>query len=327
MKFQDFVGNEEALEQVETAVSTGDIAHATLILGPRGVGKKYLGRLLAQSIFCEGDEPPCGQCEPCKFLTAGAVFGENHPDYVEVEPEGPSIKKSVIEDMIYRAQTKPYSGSVKVFLIDEFDRVTKEGQNALLKTLEEPLPGVYFILLSTFEDKILPTIHSRCRIIHCYPLTEETIKEALVYRGVDPTIAQRAAFLSGGSFSRALIHSGDQVKSKQRDEMLSAFYSAAVKGDFAAFRAWQTVEKYLDNLDEIFYLLESWSRDLMVYYLTKDPQRIHHRDREKEIEKTVDKIQEKSLTIYEEVLKTREYIEANGNKQLLFEALFLYIGG
>ncbi len=327
MKFQDFVGNEEALKQIETAVVTGDIAHATLILGPRGVGKRYLGRLLAQSILCEGKEAPCGHCHPCELLTNGDHFGENHPDYVEVVAEGASIKKSVIEDMIYLAQTKPYMGSVKVFLIDEFDRVTKEGQNALLKTLEEPLDGVYFILLSAFEDKILSTIHSRCRVIHCNPLSEETIEKALVSRGVDPTIAHRAAFYSGGSFRLALIHSGDEIKSNQREELLGAYFDAAMKGNYYAFRAWQTVEKYLDDLDEIFYLLESWSRDLMVYYRTRDPKWIYHQDQRAEIIKTVEKLQEKSLTIYGEVLKTREYIEANGNKQLLFEALFLYIGG
>lgn len=327
MKCQDFVGNEEALNQVLNTIKTEDVAHATLFLGPRGVGKKYLGHILAQAILCQGKEKPCGTCRPCQLLMAGDVFGENYPDYVEIVPEGNSIKKAVIEDVIYTAQTQPYLGTRKVFLIEDFDRVTKEGQNALLKTLEEPLDGIYFILVSAFEDKILPTIHSRCRVIQCQSITEDTIEAALLQRGVDPVRAKHAALLSGGSFSRAIIHSGDHVLESQQSELLNVFFETALKGGFAAFRAWDVVEKDIEHLNEIFYLLESWSRDLMIYYWTEDTKFIYHRDREEDLARTVEKLQQRSLEIYEKVLKTREYIEANGNKQLLLEALFLYIGG
>jgi len=137
----------------------GQIAHAYLFSGPRGVGKTTVARLLAKALNCQNRKPnefePCNKCESCLAINAG-----NSMDLIEID----AASNRGIEDVrSLRENIKfpPINSKYKVFIIDEAHQITKEGFNALLKTLEEPPEYVVFILATTKPDKLLATILSR----------------------------------------------------------------------------------------------------------------------------------------------------------------------
>ena len=137
---------------------TGAPAHAVLVLGEDGTGKRTLMNACAQSLFCEaGENKPCGVCAPCRRFAAGS-----HPDVHRI-----ARKKSVgvdeVRDLTAALQVAPYEGGYKAAIIEDAGAMTAQAQNCLLKTLEEPPEHVLFILATTEINKVPATILSRCQ--------------------------------------------------------------------------------------------------------------------------------------------------------------------
>lgn len=160
------------------------LPHATLLVGPAGVGKTAFSEQLAALLLCESLAPDltaCGGCQACRWLSAG-----NHPDFRRVAPDGDDeteegnteksaekLKKRSLGiiriDQIRELEAFVYVGSHRegnrVVLITEAEAMNGPAANALLKILEEPPSSVYFILVSNRSKALLPTIRSRCRVI------------------------------------------------------------------------------------------------------------------------------------------------------------------
>jgi DNA polymerase-3 subunit delta' len=107
------------------------------------------------------------------------------------------------ETVIPEAARSPFEGRHKVFIIEEADRMNEPAQNAILKTLEEPQPDTVFVLLTGNEEEVLPTIHSRCRVVRLEPVPESRVVELLEEDGASPKRALLAARLADGDFERA----------------------------------------------------------------------------------------------------------------------------
>jgi len=160
--FADITGQEHIVKTLTNEITNGQIAHAYLFSGPRGVGKTTLARLVAKSLNCpnrkDGQSEPCNECSSCKEITNG-----NNIDAIEVDAASHTQVDNVRENIIENAQFKPTKSKYKVFIIDEVHMLSNSSFNALLKTLEEPPAHVIFILATTEAHKILPTIISRCQ--------------------------------------------------------------------------------------------------------------------------------------------------------------------
>ena len=155
------VGQEAVTRTLTNAISHDRLSHAYLFTGPRGTGKTSSARILAKSLNCKtAGRPtaePCQTCSCCVEITVG-----NSPAVFEID----AASNNSVDDartLIERAPLKAVGGEFKVYIIDECHMLTKEAFNALLKTIEQPPPGVVFILATTEEHKVLPTIVSRCQ--------------------------------------------------------------------------------------------------------------------------------------------------------------------
>ncbi|MEA2505562.1 MAG: polymerase subunit delta [Actinomycetota bacterium] len=179
---------------------SGEFAHAWLILGPPGSGKRSVALAMAAAVNCEVEpRVGCGGCSSCV-----RILRARHPDVHHVLPEGPLIPVDLIRDIVIpEASRSPFEAHFKIFIIEEAERMNEAAQNALLKTLEEPQPATIFFLISDQEDDLLDTIRSRCRILRLEPVSEERVAELLREAGAGEEDARLAARLSEGDLGRA----------------------------------------------------------------------------------------------------------------------------
>jgi DNA polymerase-3 subunit gamma/tau len=157
--FEEVVGQRHVTRTLQNALRNDRIAHALLFSGARGVGKTSVARILAKAINCEHGAAagPCNRCEVCREITAGSA--------VDVQEIDGASNRGIDEIRQLRENIRfhPSRCRYRVYIIDEVHMLTKEAFNALLKTLEEPPPHVYFIFATTEPQKIPSTIHSRCQ--------------------------------------------------------------------------------------------------------------------------------------------------------------------
>ena len=199
-------------------IASGEIAHSWLLLGPAGSGKRPTTVAMAAAIQCpEQPGVGCGRCSTCL-----RVLRHRHPDVHHIVPEGPLIPVDVIrESVIPEASRSPFEATMKVFIIEEAERMNPAAQNALLKTLEEPPQDTVFILISDREEELLETISSRCRVVRLEPVAEQRIVELLTRQGVSADAALIAARVSDGDLERALAVATDDATGARRRLWLS----------------------------------------------------------------------------------------------------------
>lgn len=157
------------------------LGHAYLFEGARGTGKKEFAKWIAASLFCEhpNEGKPCMACRSCRRIEVGDV-----PDLIEVEPDGQSIKVDQVRELKAEFSKSAIEGSKKVYIIDDAEKMTMNAANSLLTFLEEPGDETYLFLLTTVKENILPTIRSRCQIIHFQPLHKQAMVELLLSEGM-----------------------------------------------------------------------------------------------------------------------------------------------
>ena len=181
MNFNNIIGNEQIKQLLEKAIENNTITHSYLFIGPAGIGKKIFAKEFAKAILClEEKEKPCNKCKSCiEYNTL------NHPDYYEIDTEENSIKIDDIRMLQTKILEKPIISNKKIYIINDSEKMTKEAQNCLLKTLEEPPEYITIILITSNESNILNTIKSRCTKICFNPIENEKLKQYLTEKGIE----------------------------------------------------------------------------------------------------------------------------------------------
>lgn len=160
--FEHLVGQNHIKVTLENEISRGNVAHAYLFTGPRGVGKTTMARLFAKALNCQArkdtESEPCDQCDACVAITKNRDL-----DVIEIDAASHTGVDNVRENIIEQSRFTPHQRKYKVFIIDEVHMLSLAAFNALLKVLEEPPAYVVFILATTEIHKVPATIISRCQ--------------------------------------------------------------------------------------------------------------------------------------------------------------------
>ena len=250
MGFEALLGNERLKDNLTSSLHRGRISHFYLISGPEGSGKKTLAKLLSAAILCRNESSPCERCGPCR-----KVFEGNHPDVITVDdPEHKNVAVKIVRQAREDVFVLPNESDHKIYLFPQ--ELGIEGQNALLKILEEPPSYGVFILLTDNPEKLLPTVRSRCTELAMQALSEKTMKAELARRFPKAEMADITAAIarSGGWLGQAaaLLESGDSLP-PQTQELIEAL---ADRDTLALTRLLTPMEKW--KRDQLIPILGQW---------------------------------------------------------------------
>lgn len=298
-------------------------AHAYLLHGPSGIGKRALADRLMARLLCQSPAglDACAQCKACLLLAANT-----HPDAFVLEPE--EVDKAIRVDQVrelvgFVVQTAQLGGR-KVVLIEPAEAMNLNASNALLKSLEEPSGDTVLLLISHQPSRLLPTIKSRCVQQAC-PLPSE--EQSLAWLGsalpnASPEELSELLVLAGGSPLSALRLEGQGVRA-QRAEVVEGV-KKLIKQQVGASQlaeGWNAMP-----LPLLFDWFCDWAQLMLRYQLTRDETGLGLNDMRKVVQYLADKAPQcKVLAMQDWLLQQRQKVlnKANLNRVLLLEALLV----
>ncbi len=206
----DLPGQERVVRALTNARQGDRLAHGLLFAGPAGSGRERAARGLAAGLVCERQAIPfgCGECRACRRAVAG-----NHPDVHVLMPEAEAVRRGLaqpdgkkrpspdilvdaVRELAVRLRMTAYEGGARVAIIVDAHRMNANAQNALLKTLEEPAPSTFLVLIVPHERTVLPTIASRCLRVLFAPVPASPVEPSAAGEGL------LRALLSGSALER-----------------------------------------------------------------------------------------------------------------------------
>jgi DNA polymerase-3 subunit delta' len=263
MSLKDLHGQAELRHALAGKLSAGEVSHAVLLCGPPGSGKKSWGLALAGALLCSGREnaEACGLCLSCRRFQSG-----NHPALFHIQPQG----RRLGIDQIRRIRGSFYlEGGNRVCLIEEAEQMTPEACASLLKILEEPPPGLYFVLLTGRPQRLPGTIVSRCQRFTLHPLNSVEILELLKQKKeLSPEKALLLSRLSKGLPGLALRLAEDPSFEERLAEASELAYNLAA-GRQSSREILSLAELLAGKEDLAFFLelLYLFYRDGLIYLL------------------------------------------------------------
>ena len=296
MIFKNIIGNKQNKEILNQIINNNNVAHSYMFIGKDSIGKMIFAKEFAKAILCMGNIKPCNKCKSCiEFDTS------NNPDFTVIEPDGNAIKIDQIREIVKRVYEKPIVSNKKVYIINDSNLMTKEAQNSLLKTLEEPPEYVTIILIASNENSFLPTIKSRCTKIIFNKLSDNELKEILEkeYNYINvPELVLKAA---NGSVKKAVNLQGKEEDYKRINNTYSNLENINI------IDILNSKEQVFKDKEEVLEILEY----INLIFFDKINENINYIECMKILEETKDRLKKNNnfdmtidnfnITIWEEV--------------------------
>jgi DNA polymerase III subunit delta' len=300
MKYNwSIIGHKKQLEWIERDISSDNLSHAYLLVGPNSVGKHTVAKKMAGILQCGNDF--CHQCPTCLQVIKGS-----HVDTIEMKDNKESLKIEEIRALIERLSMTRQS-KYKIVLIQSLERMTTEAANSFLKILEEPPKKTIFIMTSNDVRALLPTIISRVRVFQFHRVSAKYLNEKLneLYPDVEESLIKEVSLFSLGRTGKAL-------QLMENPDVLSDY-----------IKIYNDIQNFLDHkniVDRFLYVEDLLSEAVKIEVflnLLKNVLRSKILERDSGFEKylqTIDKIEE-----------TLELLAKNVNARLALENLMLKI--
>ncbi len=248
ISFESLLGQQELKQMILHKIAEKSLSHALLFTGPPGIGKKSWGYALARAILClkSSVNGACMVCDSCLTFSTG-----NNPDFYLLSPEGKNIKIDQfrkIRDMFYLKSDR------KVCVIDQAEKMTPETSSSLLKIIEDPPEGLFFILLAEKDSMLFPTILSRCQMYNIKPLDQGNLKRIINRLEVPAERKKLALNLSRGNPGYALAIIKDTEIGQKISEVQELVNKIATNKNSAYFVI--TLSADLSERDDLLSILK-----------------------------------------------------------------------
>ena len=249
--FNNIIGNNENKNILKNIIDNNNVSHSYIFSGISGIGKFLFAKEFAKAILCSSpDNKPCNNCKSCESFE-----NSNNPDIIIIDEQEESIKTEQIKELTNNVLEKPIQGNKKIYIINNSEKMTKEAQNSLLKTLEEPPEYVVIILVTSNENLLLNTIKSRCLKIPFTKLNNSEIQE--YFNRISESINTNMMRAFGGSIEKA-IHLKD--KNEIYSKVNETFYNIENMNELQIlslkeiiFKDKDEIYSILDYINTIFY--------------------------------------------------------------------------
>jgi DNA polymerase-3 subunit delta' len=295
------------------------LAHAYLFEGPKGTGKTEAAFLFAKRFFCgeaSGVEP-CGRCSNCRRIDSG-----NHPDVHVIAPDGLSIKKGQVTDLIKEFSYRGVESRRKIYILHHADKMTTQAANSLLKFLEEPGDMTAAILLTEQVQQMLATILSRCQMLSFSALTPKAL-EAELPSDVPEAIKKTAV---------ALTNDVEEAEALCRDEWFAQARTLVVQlteelrqHPYEAYlfleEKWRTHFQDKAQLVRGLDFLLLWYRDVLFVGLGQSDEVVFVDERKKLEDEALRLPERRAGAQMAAVLEARRRLDANVSPQSVMEQL------
>ena len=322
--FRDVVGHESIIGHFKSSIEQGKVAHAYLIHGEKGTGKKMLAGLFAKTLQCEaGGTDPCGTCRSCIQCDSG-----NQPDIIWVTHEKPTvisvddIREQVNNDIII----KPYSSRYKIYIIPEAELMNPQAQNALLKTIEEPPEYAIIMLLTNNLDKMLPTILSRCITLNLKPVGELDMMEYLSRMGVPQAKAKFCVGFAFGNLGKAVRLATSEEYNEIKHDCVQILKDINRMEIYDLIDAVKKMSKYKLDIYDYLDIMMMWYRDILMLKVSGSPDKMLFKEEYATLKQQANYISYEGIeNVLKALDKVKVRLEANVNFDIAMELLLLTI--
>lgn len=323
MKWEDFTDQSKVAAILKNSIIHERVAHAYLFAGNQGVGKKRIAIQFAKSLLCQnklGD--PCNSCHHCNRIDTG-----NHPDLHIVSIDGASIKIDQIRQLQKSFSFRAVESLRNVYIIEHADKMTVQAANSLLKFLEEPSYQVTAILITEYPQQILPTILSRCQVIHFEELAFETRVDLLKSEGFYEPLIRNACKVSADLGQARELCQSDWF-AQYRNLVIQLAEDILEKGSYVLVTLQEKVlkaEQGNQGLPLMLDLLMFWYRDILLFQIDRKDELVNIDQLEAIQRQALRCSRMWILKGIEVVMETKERIRRHTNPQLSLERMVIQL--
>jgi DNA polymerase III subunit delta' len=333
-----FIEQKRCLSVLNTFLAIKAFPHALMFSGQSGVGKRAAARYFAKACNCSKTSDqgsysdkerflgigaasqvvkPCNTCRSCTKIRSG-----NHPDIIEIYPDGTTIKISQIRSLGDVIAMKPYEADQRVVIIYDAHTMNAPAANALLKLLEEPPERTLLILVTERSSDLLPTVVSRCQHLRFQPISDRGITQWLMEtREMETADAEAIAQMANGSYTRA-VRLNEVERFGLRLWAIETVESLGQSGVPGALAFAEKLAQKTDLIPDVLVILQTWFRDLLAFRYHAG--KIVNRDLLNEIEKAAQQWNVKLLVrCLHTVVAAQNAIQKQANQRRAMEAMAL----
>lgn len=317
--FQEILGQSKVIKILLQAIEKKKVFHGYIFTGPEGTQRERVAYDFAKALFSQGESSSKVD------VTCKKIEDHNHPDLMDIFPQGASIKINQIRELKKDISVKPFESNYKIYIIHDAHTMGQSAQNALLKTLEEPPEYAVLVFITNNLPALLPTIQSRSQILQFHPIGKSILENYLIEKqGLSREKAREIALVANGNIKRALELAQDDTIFQERKEILKRLLKI-IKGDtvlvFSTALWLKNQKSYMEEWLDFFMI---WFRDLALYQELGDNPYIIHREYEDFLGEFSQHLSYEQIHgIIKEINQSKNNIKHNVNLQLNMESMLL----
>lgn len=306
---KNVIGHEKIISSFYNSIKNQTLSHAYLLIGEDGIGKSVLANNLAIKILGKEEEKEYADIIHYRNIKKGMGVNE-------------------IRELIEETNKKPFEGEKKVIIIYKSEKMTQQAQNAFLKTIEEPPKGVYIILLCENSEAILDTMKSRCQIHKLNMLREEEIRQYIDdnYKMLKEEEIKVILSFSGGIPGRVDKYLNDDSFNNMRDLGFNILKDMNCKDMEYVVKYEEEILKFKDKYEDLFTIMLSFIRDIMVYKETGNEDIVINKDKIKNVSYMSREVSFTKLNKLVNIINDTKYsLDRNANAAMTLDVMLLNI--